>query len=59
MWIPDPAPAAVPPDVALSVRSAVPATSPQFRAVYQQDHLAWMHEGTLEAALWKVTRTLK
>jgi hypothetical protein len=29
----------------------VPATPPQFRAVYQQDRPAWMHESTLEAAL--------
>ena len=29
----------------------VPATSPQFKAVYEQDRPAWMHEGTLEAVL--------
>ena len=29
----------------------MPAILPQFRAVYQQDRPAWMHEGTLEAAL--------
>lgn len=39
------------PGVSPSAGPTVPATPPQFRAVYQQDHLAWMHEGTLEAAL--------
>lgn len=51
MWIPDPAPAAAPSDVAASARPTVPAIPPQFRVVYQQDRPAWMQEGTLEAAL--------
>jgi hypothetical protein len=51
LWIPDHGPAAAPPDVAPSAELTVQATPPQFRAVYQQDRPAWMHEGTLEAAL--------
>ena len=51
LWIPDPAPAAAPPDIASIAGATVSATPPQFRAVYQQDRPAWMHEGTLEAAL--------
>jgi hypothetical protein len=37
----------------------VPATPPKFRAVYQQDRPAWMHEGTLEAALLEGHEALK
>ena len=51
LWIPDPVPAAAPPDLAPSAEPTVQAISPQFRAVYQQDRPAWMHDGMLEAAL--------